>query len=380
MFYRDRELKGFALRVTRQSISYVVEKRVNGTNRRITLGSHTLLTPEMARKEAERLLAMMAAGIDPQLLKQRKKITLRQVFDDYLQSRTLRRNTIKNYTALLKRCFADWLELPIAGITKDMVELRHRELTKTTRQGTSGKCQANDAMVRLSVLINFAMSKYEVAGQPIILRNPVKRLSEIRAWHHLPVRQNVIPKHKLAEWYQAAKSVRDPKIRDYLLLILFTGLRRTEASSLKWSDIDFGGKVLTVRAENSKNHCEHRLPLSDFLYLLLKVRKRAVGESEFVFPGRSSGHIIDSGHIINGVAVKCDHHFTIHDLRRTFLTTAEMLGVPHYALRKMANHRFSRGDLTGQYVVIGVERLRVEMKKISEHLIEVMGIEISDFF
>jgi integrase len=53
-------------------------------------------------------------------------------------------------------------------------------------------------------------------------------------------------------------TVRDKKVRDYLLLLLFTGLRRMEAATLKWDDVDLDGKVLTIHSDIAKNHHEHR--------------------------------------------------------------------------------------------------------------------------
>jgi integrase len=380
VIYRDEKLVGFGLRVTPGSISYIVESRVNGINRRITIGPHDRFDPESARAEAKSLLAAMTLGHDPtadRAKKRRVQITLAQVLNDYLTSRTLRPNSIKSFTAIVGRCLGDWLELPIASITKDMVEMRHRELTRVTRMGTSGKAQANAAMERLGILINFAKSKYEIDGQPILQKNPVDRLSEIRAWHDLPRRQNVIPDHKLAEWYQAVKSLKDTKVRDYLLLLLFTGLRRNEAATLKWTDIDFAGRVLTIRSEIAKNHQEHRLPLSDFLHALLMQRKARTGESEFVFPGREGKHMVDSEHVIRGVAKNCDCAFTLHDLRRTFLTTADVLEIPHYALKKLANH-VAKNDVTGGYIVVNAARLRIYMAKISEHFCNLLGAEVGD--
>ena len=197
----------------------------------------------------------MTTGHDPKLEEANQKvatITLAEVLEHYLSSRTLRPNSIRNFTHVLGRCVRDWLPKPIVSITKEMVVTRHRELTRMTKQGTSGKAQANIAMERLGILINFALNTYEIDGQPILQNNPVKRLSQIRAWHRLPRRQNVIPDHKLSQWYQNVKSLRQTNVRDYLLLLLFTGLRRNEAATLRWDDIDLETRVLTVPARNSE--------------------------------------------------------------------------------------------------------------------------------
>jgi|AGTN01.1.fsa_nt_gi RHS repeat-associated core domain len=76
----------------------------------------------------------------------------------------------------------------------------------------------------------------------IIQKNPVDRLSQIRAWHRIAPRQNVIPDYKMADWYKTVVALNDPKVRDYLLLLLFTGLRRTEAATL-------GGAMSILKAE-----------------------------------------------------------------------------------------------------------------------------------
>ena len=65
--------------------------------------------------------------------------------------------------------------------------------------------------------------------------------------------------------------------------------------------------------------------------------------------------------------------------RRTFLTTAEMLEVPHYALKKLANHA-SRQDVTSGYIVVTVERIRIYMDRISDHFLKVLGVDMTDLF
>ncbi|MGE0265701.1 MAG: integrase arm-type DNA-binding domain-containing protein, partial [Candidatus Obscuribacterales bacterium] len=186
VIYRDDQLPGFGLRVTPGSKSYIVEARVNGVARRITLGKDGALTPATARKKARRLQAMMAAGKDPVLEKDKRKtigITLQDVLEEYLSARNLRPNSIRAYRYMLPRCVGDWMDLPIVAITKEMVEQRHAELRRPTRQGTSGESQANTVMHILGTLVNYAAANYEVNGKPIILDNPVRRLSHNRRWY-----------------------------------------------------------------------------------------------------------------------------------------------------------------------------------------------------
>lgn len=105
---------------------------------------------------------MMAAGKDPIYERQKKKVsgvTLQEVLDQYLAVRNLRPNTIHSYRYMVSRCLGDWLDLPVVSITREMVEQRHIELRKRTRQGSSGEAQANTVMHILGALLNFAAAK-----------------------------------------------------------------------------------------------------------------------------------------------------------------------------------------------------------------------------
>lgn len=382
VFYRDNQLRGFALRVTRESKSYVVESRVNGVNRRITIGPHGPYTLKAARREAQKLLVEMKSGRDPRLEKLNSKIesaTLGEVFQTYLEIRTLRPNSVRHFSLVVRRCLSEWLDIPITKISKEMVIAKHQALTKPTKQGSSGQAQANLAMEIVGILLNFAANRYEINGQPVLKDNPIKALSQIKAWHKIPRRQTLIPDHKLADWYKAVASLKNEILRDYFLLLLLTGLRRNEAATLRWTEIDFDCRTLTVLSVNTKNKREHRLPLSDFLLALLLRRKQARPDSMFVFPGNTGDKPIrDPSYAVSSIGRRCNHKFKIHDLRRNFLTAADLLEIPHYALKKLANH-VSDSDVTAGYIVVDVERLRIYMQKISAHFIDLMGASLDNF-
>src|SRR3546814_10787907 len=49
--------------------------------------------------------------------------------------------------------------------------------------------------------------------------------------------------------------------RDLTLLLLCTGLRWTSAAGLRWPEVDFRAKTITVPADRMKGKVEHTLPL-----------------------------------------------------------------------------------------------------------------------
>jgi integrase len=125
--------------------------------------------------------------------------------------------------------------------------------------------------------------------------------------------------------------------RDYLLLLMFTGLRRTEAASLKWEHVDFSARTFTVI--DPKNGCDHTLPTSDFLHELLS-KRRQVAKGLYVFPSRSAiGHITEPRKQILNVCRESGVSFRAHDLRRTFAGIADSLDLPWYAIKKLLNHK-----------------------------------------
>jgi hypothetical protein len=95
VFYRDSSLTGFGLRITPSKRTYIVEARVNGIVRRISVGDQAKMAATVARSKALKLLSQMAAGEDPIAEKAKKKIvgvTLREILQHYLLVRNLRPN------------------------------------------------------------------------------------------------------------------------------------------------------------------------------------------------------------------------------------------------------------------------------------------------
>lgn len=227
-------MKGFGVRVTSGGTkAFFVKKLIKRKLCRITLGRYPELTVEMARKEGQKLLGQIATGIDPVAEKRAERmreITLNAVFNDYIQVRkSLKHNTLYNYKKVIASGFSGWGDKSFLAITKDKVAKHHERLGKE-----HGEAYANLAMRLLRALFNFAAGQYEDSqGKSLITENPVKRLSQTRAWYRIERRQTFIKAHELASWYVGVQHLQNTVLRDYLLLILLTGLRRQEAATLQ---------------------------------------------------------------------------------------------------------------------------------------------------
>ena len=379
LYFNDAKTPGLQVAVTdRGQKSFYLYRRIKQRPTRVFLGKYPAMSPEQARKRATQLLGQLAMGLDivsEARADDARRVTLAQAFTAFKQVRhALRPNTLKNYTHYMQTALASWQSRPLVSITKAMVSDRHRELTDS-----HGGSYADGAMRVLRTIFNFAQFHYEAPdGAPLLPDNPVRRLSQTRQWNRPKRRTTVLKVDQLKPWFDAVYSLKREHplstphiVADYLLLLIFTGLRRSEAASLCWDHLDFGNRSFTV--PQTKNGEPHTLPMSDFVYELLLAR-RAVSEGAAVFPGTGrTGQLAEPRPQMRHVIARSGVTFLLHDLRRTFVTVADSLDLSAYALKRLVNHKMS-GDVTAGYVISDVERLREPMQRVAALLIRKAGL------
>lgn len=376
-YWHDTAVPGLLAQVTNKgAISFAIQRRVNGKPVRVTLGRFPPMTIESARRLAHEHLARMAEGINPNFEKRECKaraLTLSETLQDYLDTKPLKPKTKALYQWLVEDqagAFADWKDFPLIAITRDQVERRHRQLMERSPGIAELACNV------LSALFNFARSKYEIAGKPLVEDNPVRRLAATGARRTLPRRRGYIKPAKMRAWWQATEAL-DPTPRDLLRLLLLTGLRKNEGASLRWDNIDLIEGTLHV--PETKNSRPLTLPLSDWLSAMLADRANNTDRlgTSYVFPSTTGrGHFTGALSACHRVAEVADTSRMAHDLRRTFLTTAERLGVPGYSLKALVNH-YSSVDTTQGYLQIDTERLRAPMQQIADFILKASGVKDS---
>jgi integrase len=381
----DDELTGFAVRVTAGgSKSFIVDTRKGTKSIRYTIGKCSLYAAAEARKRARTVLGNIQEGRNPHDERREEKarsVALGEAFEEFLKSRkkNLAPRTMYDYKRLLNTYLADWKDRPLIAISKDMVEKRHAQLGEA-----SGEAQANYTMRFLRSVFNFAIVKYEDSkGRPLIAENPVKRLSQLRAWYVVDERTSYIKPHQLKHWFAAALSLSSnapnalaETVRDYLIFLVLTGLRRNEAAKLRWDQVDLQGRFFTVL--DTKNKQPHTLPLSDYLYDMLAARSQHATKSEYVFPGPGKGgYLVEPKKQVTKVIEQSGVTFILHDLRRTFATAVNKLEdrLTYYSIKRLLNHKVK--DVTGGYIQIDVESLRQPMQQVTDYILKAAGIKES---
>ena len=144
---------------------------------------------------------------------------------------------------------------------------------------------------------------------------------------------------------------------------LATGLRRGELLGLKWEDIDLEHGELRVKRQVARINGEvveaplktknayRTLPLSEDTIQILKVQKKKVGQSPWVFPSPTGGPISpDSvGNMLHRVLKRAGlSRIRFHDLRHTFATLALQNGVDVKTVSGMLGH-YSAGFTLDTY-------------------------------
>lgn len=382
IFFWDDDLKGFGVRVTPSRKSYVAQGRVNGRTVRVTIGPHNPLTPDQARRLAKSHLGAMAGGIDHNRLRRKtdsQATTLGDAYDEYLKSKgdRLAESTKVDYAHAMNSAFGEWRKKPLVAINRDMIERKFDDESK------KGKASANRKFRFLRALLNFAMEKYAVDGNPLIPSNPCQRLSALKKWHKIERRTRYIRPEQMKRWFDALKYRPDDSphlndVRDLCSLLILTGLREQEGASLRWNDVDLTQKMITIR--RTKNSRIHRLPIGPWLTNALAYRRIQCGLSEFVFPAKSKqGHLVYHHKAVIKLVKLGGIDFRLHDLRRTFASVVniKVRDASVYTIKRLLNHS-SGTDVTAGYIQHDIEDLRSAMEIVEQTILNWADIRTSD--
>jgi integrase len=105
---------------------------------------------------------------------------------------------------------------------------------------------------------------------------------------------------------------------------ILTAARSREATGATWAEIDFKGKLWTVRAARMKGGREHRVPLSGRALEILAELPR---NGDFIFGGKRDRPIGESAMLRVVREMRGTGH-TVHGFRSTFRDWAESTSFP----------------------------------------------------
>lgn len=347
---------------------FIVRYRHAGTRRLLTLGTYGSVTLHQARELAKKELAQVADKKDPVQLRKDAKVkakrdavletTLADAYKAFKNTRTLSPKTLKDYDRVMNETLKGWKEKPLTKITSDMVRVKHAKLPPA---------YGNLAMRVLRAVLNFAMEKYVLDDGKtyLVQRNPVAILSKTKAWKKVSARQNFLKPYQLKDWLDALADDPNETLRDYLAFVLFTGLRKENAGSLKWEQVDLKDRSIVVYP---KMHDATTLPLPDHLVQMLRRREKAK-TSDYVFPAEGKkGYVQEPRKALKRIQRKTGIKTTVHDLRRSYAQYAKSVGVPLEQVKQLLTHSTNDVTLT-HYAQHNVETLRKPAQRIATYIL-----------
>jgi integrase len=333
------------LRARRQAKKVVFELRyrspVDRAQRTLKLGTYRPdeRSPKMSPSVLNAIYGYRDAmdklerGLDPRIDIGEEGFTLRQALDlkvQELRTKGKSERTIDRYERDLRNHASDWLDRPLNSFRK--AELRHRHQRVTAKVGPTA---ANDVMRAFSACWNRAAKEQEDLGQcPTVA---------VDANEREPASSTALRQSDLPEWRRQVDELPGP-LRDYHLLVLYSGLRRRDAAALRAEQVDLENGTLSVPKPKGGAAKAFELPLNRPLRAVLERRLKAVGDEGWLFPSArsSSGHLEEP---------RADGLPSPHALRRTFSTAATLWAeVTPIKVSILMNHSLNKGELLNQYV------------------------------
>jgi integrase len=133
-------------------------------------------------------------------------------------------------------------------------------------------------------------------------------------------------------------------------------MRRGELFHLKWSDVDFSRKILTVQGATAKSRKTRHIPLSlEAFDVLNRFNSQSQG-NELVFPDDEGGLLTTIYSLWQNLMKDARiENFRFHDCRHDFASQLVMKGVDLNTVRELLGHRTI--EMTLRYAHLAPEKL-----------------------
>jgi len=337
-FVFDDRQSGFAIRVTPTGTKiFVMQARVAGRKRRITVGYHPAISVAQAREQALHVLADMRRGTDPVVERKARlraaaagEMTISQLsakwLADYVRPK-LKPRTVLDYQRLLAQHILPALgHLSVARIDRDDVVRLHVAMERTPRR-------ANYTISTVRALLNFAID----LGLRPPASNPARRIKMYRE----RARERFLSEPEIGKAADAIEQAeRAGKIGPHgaagLRLALLTGARSGEITAIEWSHVDWQRRL--IRLPDSKTNEPRTIHLSEAALEVLKTVPRI---GRFVVAGAKPDEPYKN---LGRAWIDIREHaglkdVRLHDLRHSYASLAAGRGVSLQMIGKLLGHK-----------------------------------------
>ena len=320
--------------------------------RRYTIGPEGVWTVTLARGEAERLLRMAASGVDPQAAAKERESAERDLgFAKYAErflaeygKREWRPRTYASNESNMRR----WV-IPVLG-RKAVPSITKRDLVELLdRVPATSPALPRNLFALLRKLFNWAAERGDLERSPMDVMKPPAPVA---------ARDRVLNDEELVAVAACAHFLGDA-FGAMIRLLIVTGQRREEVAAMTWAELDRRLLEWSIPAARAKNGVASTVPLSEIAcrelddlaggerwprtgYVLTTTGKTPV--SGFSKVKRRLDRLV-------GIGLKrALEPWRLHDLRRTFATNMQRLGVRFEVTEALLNHSSgARSGVAGVY-------------------------------
>ena len=361
----DKKLTGFGLRVSPLGTrSFIVQYRTpeggrRTANRKKVLGRAPEITPAQARSLAREWLRRVAAKGQGTTMP-----TLRTAFELYLAVRpSLAEASRSMYRQVLNQHAHDWLDRRLDTIDRADVERRFLDTSALV-----GPVAANKLVGLLSAVYRGPCVDHSD------LRNPVALWRAGGGKLHSARRRTIAPPAEVLPcWRMGIEAVPVAVVRDMVWFGLFTGLRRSEVSGLRWKHVQ--ARQGRFRIEETKSGRMLDLPITRQIFEILKRRRnaprsKARQSEQWVFP-RSvrRGPFSNVNGWYSRISEAGGTKFWFHACRNCFITVAMRdLMLPDSLVKRLVNHAPSRDVTEGYAADWTLDQLRQGAQLIADRI------------
>jgi integrase len=350
----DEKTPGLVLRVYPSGVkSFFLYRWTNHKPEYVSIGRYPALTPEQARRKAATLNAEIGAGKNPAEEKRniRAEMSLGELFERYLENHAKKhKRTWKYDESMFRGYFSHWRNRRISTITRREVQTLH------SRMGTeNGEHQANRAFAMLRTVFEKGR-EWGYAGE-----NPCFKLKRFAE----ESRERYLQPKELPVFFQAVMAEPNEMERYFLLMLLYTGARKSNVLSMAWENISFELKIWNIPASQSKNKTAYTIPLVSPALEILTRRKDENHGSPWVFPSTSkNGHLVEPkkawGRLLKQSGIE---NLRMHDLRRTLGSWMAITGSSLLTISYALGHKIASLSVTAVYARANVDPIRVDMER-----------------
>jgi integrase len=351
-YWYDTREQGLMMAVTPAGArTFYLYKRIDGRPERVLLGRFPDLSVENARKLAAKVKGQVAVGANPQADRRaiRDEMTFAALFHEYMEKHSkLHKRSWKYDEREVNKFLSHWFNRRISAIEKTEVQRLHAQIGKD-----SGPYQANRLLERIRSIFNKA-ADWGWKGE-----NPATGIYKFRE----KSRDRFLQPEELPRFFQALAAEPNEAARDFFMLSLLTGARKSNTLAMRWDEISFTAE--TWRIVETKNGEAQTIHLPRHAVEILTARKLA-SDAPFVFPGGgASGHLADPkkawGRILEDAGIA---DLRIHDLRRTLGSWQAATGANSYIIGKSLGHRSQQS--TAIYARLNLDPVRESVNKATD--------------